>query len=267
MKKTKQFLLAAGLLLSFTVQGETLYVTDRILLGVHQLPSEISPVLVTIPSGTPVTVLERSDEFIRVKLADGTEGWVSGAYLKTEKPATAAVDALNAKIRQEQETNKKLSEELNKLEREIQVRRDELSNARTTIKELQDAMKEQGSAPAPSEAVAPSEESVAQIQALQEQIARLEAEKQTLAEQSNSESVVALEDLQSQNQALQVRIEAALANLKGETVPTPAELAAIRPRFPVWYWLLLIALLVAGFVGGFIWYDYMHRKKHGGFRI
>lgn len=267
MKTILRYFAAVTLLLSFAVQGETLYVTDRIMLGVHQQASELSPVLTTIPSGTAVTVMQRGDEFMRVKLTDGTEGWISSAYLKSEQPATVALDSMSAKLKAEQDANKKLSEDLAKLEREIQVRRDELSNARTSIKELQDAMKEQGSAPAPNEAVAPTEDSLAQIQALQDQIAQLEEDKKALAEQSNSESVVVLEDLQSQNQALQARIEAALANLKGETVPSAAELAAIRPSFPVWYWLLLVALLVAGFVGGFVWYDHLHRKKHGGFRI
>lgn len=267
MKKTKQLLLAAGLLLSFTVQSETLYVTDRILLGVHQQASETSPIVATVPSGAPLNVIQRGDDFMRVRLADGTEGWVSSAYLKAEKPATGELDVVKAQLQKEKEAGQKLAEDLAKLEREIQVRRDELSNARTTIKELQDAMKEQGAAPVQVDNTAPSAESLAQIEALEAQIARLEEDKKTLAEQSNNESVVALEDLQSQNQALQIRIEAALANLKGEQVPSAAELAAIRPSFPFWYWLLLIAILVGGFVGGFAWYDYMHRKKHGGFRI
>lgn len=267
MKTTLRYLTVASLLFAFAAQGETLYVTDRIILGLHQQASETSPVVATVPSGAPLEVIQRGDDFLRVRTADGTEGWVSSAYVKAEKPATVELDVVRAQLQKEKENSKKLAEDLAKVEREIQVRRDELSNARTSIKELQDAMKEQGAVPVSGESTVPSAETQAQIESLQAQIAKLEDEKRMLAEQSNNESVVALEDLQSQNQALQVRIEAALANLRGEQVPSAAELAAIRPSFPFWYWLLLIALLVGGFVGGFVWYDYLHRKKHGGFRL
>ncbi|MGD8785000.1 MAG: hypothetical protein PVG75_11210, partial [Thioalkalispiraceae bacterium] len=95
----------------------------------------------------------------------------------------------------------------------------------------------------------------------------LEKEKKELADQSGDDAVIQLEKLQKQNNAFQVRIEAALANLKGETVPTAEELAAIRPSFPIWYWVLLIAMLIIGAVAGIFWIDYQHRRKHGGFRL
>lgn len=269
MKSRKIGLLTALLFFnSVAAFAETLYVTDRILLGVHQEAAETSAVIATIPSGTGVSVLERSDDFIKIKLADGKEGWVSGGYLKKDKPAAAELDAVSAQLKKEQEANKKLNEDMDKVEREIQVRRDELSNAKTSIKELQKALKEQGTpTPATVTDTAPSKETEEQIKVLQEQIQKLTEEKAALAAQSTNDSVASLHELQNQNQQLQVRIEAALANLKGEKVPTTSELAAIRPSFPFWYWLLLIALFVGGVAAGIGWFDFHHRKRHGGFRI
>lgn len=261
----------ATLCTSVSLRAETLYVTDRILLGVHQDAAETSMVIATIPSGTSVNVLDRSDDFVKIRLTDGKEGWVSGGYLKKEKPAAAELDALNAQLKKEQENSQKLGDDLDKMEREVQVRRDELSNAKTTIKELQKALKDQGT-PTPASAAdsasaVPTKETEEQIKALQDQIQKLTDEKAALAAQSKNDSVVSLHELQNQNQQLQVRIEAALANLKGEKVPSAAELAAIRPSFPIWYWLLLIALFVGGVAAGVGWFDFHHRKRHGGFRI
>ena len=257
--------LSALFFCSTTVYAETLYVTDRILLGVHQEAAEASVVITTIPSGTAVDVLERSDDFIKIKLADGTQGWVSGGYLKPAKPAAAELDAAYAQLKQSQETAKKLNDELDKRERENQARRDELSNAQATIKELQKAVKEHGaSTPA---AAAPSKETEAKIAALQAQIKKLTDEKAELVVASKSNSVASLHDLQSQNQQLQARIEAAVASLHGDKVPTASELAAIRPSFPFWYWILLLAVFVGGIAAGIGWFDRMHRKRHGGFRI
>lgn len=251
---------------SHVLHAETNYVTDRILLGVHQQANETSPVIESITSGTAVTVLQRQDDFVKIKLASGKEGWVITNFLKKEKPATAELDIVSAKLQKELEASKKLTEELAKKEREIQVRRDEISNAKTTIKSLRKALEEAGNEPA-APVVTDNSVAEARIKQLEEKIAQLEKEKTDLADQSGDKAVIELEKLQNQNKEFQVRIEAALANLKGETVPSAAELAAIRPSFPFWYWLLLIAMLVIGVVVGIFWIDLQHRRKHGGFRL
>jgi len=244
--------------------AETLYVTDRILLGVHQQAVETSPVIETIPSGTAVTVIEKGDDFTQVQLADGKQGWVSSGYLKPQKPATAELDAAYAQLKQAQATVKKLNDELTKKERDSQVRQDEISNDKNTIKELQKKLKDQASA---KPSAAPSQEAQDQIKALQAQVKQLTDDKAALVKQSKSESTVSLVDLQKQNQQLQARIESALANLQGKQVPSASELASIRPSFPVWYWILLFAIFIGGIAAGFGWFDYHHRKRHGGFRV
>ena len=265
MKLHKIAVFSALFFFASAAVGETLYVTDRILLGVHQEAAEASVVIATIPSGTAVDVLERSDDFVKIKLADGKQGWVSGGYLKPEKPASAELDGAYAQLKQAQDTAKKLSEELDKRERENQARRDELSNAQATIKELKKAAKDHGTA-APA-AAPPSKETEEQIAALQAQIKKLTDEKAALVVASKSNSVASLHDLQSQNQELQARIEAAVASLHGKQVPTASELAAIRPSFPFWYWILLLAIFIGGIAAGIGWFDRLHRKRHGGFRV
>ena len=263
-------LLTAILLLvsSFAFSEETVYVTDRILLGVHQQPSENSPIITTIPSGTAMTLIQRQDSFAKVRLVDGKEGWVSESYVKTDKPATAELDIALAKLQKEQETSQKLAADLNKVEREVQVRRDELSNANTTIKDLQQKLKQGSNQPQAGEVDSDAlDKANATIEEMKRVIAQLETEKAAMANTTVESDTTDVQTIQKQNKNLQVRIEAALANLKGEQVPTPEELAAIRPHFPFWYWLLLIALLVIGITTGFALFDYRHRRKHGGFRI
>lgn len=250
------------------VLAETLYVTDRILLGVHQMPSEQSPVITSIASGASVTVLLRNENFLRVRTADGQEGWVSTKFLKKEQPASAELEALQAKLREEVATNQKLSTDFDRIERELQVHRDEASNAKTTIKELKDTLKKLSNA---DPAAANTEELLktkAELAALQDKLAKLEAAKAAATQPvSPTEPVNNLQKLDQENQMLRVRVESALANLKGEKIPTNAELAAIRPKFPIWYWLLLVLVLAIGTAIGIYAYDFYVRKRHGGFRI
>ena len=106
-------------------QAETLFVTDRILLGIHAEASEDSPLLDTVPSGTAVQVLETAGEFKRVRLPNGKSGWVSSGYLVAEKPASAQVDQLVSKQQKLEAELKSVNEKLKKTNREVQVRRDQ----------------------------------------------------------------------------------------------------------------------------------------------
>lgn len=259
------------LLLSTTCMAETLYVTDRILLGVHQAANEDSPIITTIPSGTAIEVLARSDDFIKVKLQSGEEGWMSSQYLKNKRPATAELDSVYVKLQKEQTTSKNLTKTLANKERELQLQRDELSNAKTTIKELNTKLKAKApanTAEADANTAKELEEAQKQVAALQEQIKELQNKKpEVVTAHSGTQAEQLLETSEKENLALRARIEAALANLEGLTVPTAEELAAVRPKFPLWYWLLLVAMIVVGVAGGIIYWDMRHRQRHGGFRL
>jgi len=258
-------------LLTPVVNAETLYVTDRILLGMHQEASEASPVFKTITSGTAAIVLQRNESFIKIKLADGTEGWVSKNYLKKEKTAATRLNAVNAKLEKERQTNKKLAEDMVKKNREVQLHRDTLANAKTTIKDLKKALKKSGKIQLPAENPEALTKANESIKLLEAKIAKLEEGKMEIVVQSvdagDDDSVSELEKLQNENQQFQARIQVALASLSGDAVPSAAELAAIRPSFPFWYWLLLLALLLVGMAAGVIAMDLLHRRKHGGFRL
>lgn len=232
------------------------------MLGVHQQANETSTVITSIPSGTAVTVLKRNDDFTNVQLANGTQGWVSTAYLKPNQPATAQLDTVNAQLKQAQSQVQKLNDEIKKHRRNNQALQDEVSNDKSTITELQKKLKQQ-QASLPS----PSKQAEDEIKSLQAQVKQLTSQKQTLVKETKTDSELSLHDLQNENQQLQARIEAAVANLKGEKVPSASELASIRPSFPLWYWILLFAIFIAGIAAGVGWIDYHHRKRHGGFRV
>ena len=263
MKKITFLLATLALIYTSNVTAvQTSYVTDRIMLGVHQQAAETSTVITTIPSGTAVSVLESNDNFVKIQLANGTQGWVSAAYLTSTKPSTAIVDGLNAKLKQAQTQIQNFQAEIKKRDRETQVREDEISNANSTIKELQGKLKKQlASLPSPSKQ---AEEEISKLKA---QVEQLTSQKQALVKETKSDSELSLRDLQGENQQLQARIQAAMANLKGQKVPTASQLASIQPSFPFWYWILLLAIFVGGVTAGFGWFDYHHRKRHGGFRV
>ena len=68
------------------VHAETLYVIETVVVNVNSAPDATGERVGTIKSGDSVEVIERQNDQIHVKLANGTEGWVRKSYLATEEP-------------------------------------------------------------------------------------------------------------------------------------------------------------------------------------
>ncbi len=255
--------------------AETLFVTDRIMLGIHAEASEDSPLIDSVPSGTAVEVLETAEAFKKIRLPNGKSGWASSGYLVAEKPVSTQIDQLVAKSKQ-QETElksvkaelKSTKEKLSKSNREIQVRRDQLSNARTTIEEL----KKKNSGAVPQVDTKMAEELAAanqEVENLKQKITQLEANQPAKISGSEADQDLAakLKQLEEENAALNGRIEMAQAHLTGKKIPLPEELALLDPPLPSWIWSVLALMVIIGVIIGVGWMDHRHRRRHGGFRL
>ena len=87
--------------------AETLFVTDRILLGIHTEASEESPLLDSVPSGTAVQVLETAEAFKKVRLPNGK---TFEPFQVTGIPAKVMDDLDTYKIKQFQIIQNKIDE-------------------------------------------------------------------------------------------------------------------------------------------------------------
>lgn len=74
-----------------TAFGETAYVTDNLRLGLHQAEDTSDRAFRTLESGQELEVLSRNRNYAKVRLPDGTLGYVKVAYLVDEKPAKLIV--------------------------------------------------------------------------------------------------------------------------------------------------------------------------------
>ena len=67
-------------------QAETVYVAERIRIGMRAEVVETSAVVKTIETGVPLEVVERSDRFVHVRDPQGTEGWLEARFLTPDPP-------------------------------------------------------------------------------------------------------------------------------------------------------------------------------------
>ena len=248
-----------------SAMAEKRYVTDRILLGIHIEADEASTLIKSIPSGTELEVLDTAEGFIEIKLEDGTEGWVSSGFVMEQAPATRKYDVLAHEYEKTTQTLDKLKIDLAKKERELEVRRDQLSNANTSIKEYK--KRKNGKVVADPEIEKKLIASLDEVEVLKNKISELEKKPELKLDIDQKQIFNELKEFKDQNDVMQKRIDVALAHLKGERIPTAEELASIRPKFPLWYWTLLVIILLLGVVAGYFIMDYRFRQRHGGFRI
>ncbi len=259
--------LTALLLCASSADAETLYVTDRILLGLHERPDASSQLVTSLPSGTSVEVVLKQDDFVQVKSEEGVTGWANAAFLMAKPPAQQLLNNLNQQHTQVAQERDKLRKELAQTEKALAEKEAELEKAQA-----------QAQAPAPVQEEAEPKAEAAEQDSEELEAARLELEtlraklEELQAAAQSAEEVTGpdpelITKLEQENKALRARIELALSNLTGEAAPAPEELAAIRPEFPLWYFAWIVVAAIVGFVIGALWLDYRQRSRLGGFRI
>ena len=87
-------------LLPIQLQAETVYITDSLLVGLHEEKSIDSAILKVIPTGTALEVIKRNGESVNVRDKDGVVGWIRNNYLINNNPdENVAMDSSAAQVR------------------------------------------------------------------------------------------------------------------------------------------------------------------------
>lgn len=122
--KTRSFLISFFLIttLSFSVQAETQYVSDHLVITVRTGQGQQYQIIKTLESGEHVKVLETTDTgYTRIETADGVDGWVRSQYLAPEPVASEKLAKAEAKLLKTNETLIALKEKYAVLVKEHKV--------------------------------------------------------------------------------------------------------------------------------------------------
>ncbi|MEK7222720.1 MAG: TIGR04211 family SH3 domain-containing protein [Pseudomonadota bacterium] len=72
-------------------QAETLYVAERMRIGLRAEATETGAVVKTVETGMPLEAIERVENFVHVRDPQGTTGWAESRYLTPDAPARLQV--------------------------------------------------------------------------------------------------------------------------------------------------------------------------------
>ena len=76
--------------------ADMLYVSDKLVLNVYAEAAQGSARVATIETGDAVEEVERADNMVHVRLADGRDGWVGANYLSSQSPAVVRLKQLES---------------------------------------------------------------------------------------------------------------------------------------------------------------------------
>jgi SH3 domain protein len=123
--------------------AETAYVTDILLLGLHEAEDTSDQPFRNLTSGAELEVLVRVRDYARVQTADGEQGWVKSAYLVADKPARlrvseveAALEIMRAELSRAQEAQQDAESHTEELGRNIQSRENSTEAVLDTLERL-----------------------------------------------------------------------------------------------------------------------------------
>lgn len=229
--------------------AETVYVTDRFEIGVHENTNIDSVILTVIPSGTPLTVIDRDGEFVEVNTPAGIKGWVDARYVVNEEPSVALL----------QERDEKLSEAV----RSLGAARAEVEVLRQRVSELQrDAATAAHHAPDMAKPISlKSNEDSAKLEEAQRALEQLANENQQLRGRITDLQAIQSASEKSLTASAEKAREESLANIMQG--PASAEMRFWTP----WQWLLFASIVLLAFAAGGYVVDWESRRRHGGFRI
>jgi SH3 domain protein len=96
--ETATALLFALLAVCSSSQAETMYVTDKLILGVYANSEGSGQQIRIVRSGAQLEVMERVGRYAKVLTEEGEEGWVKSQYLVSQAPAVLRVEDLEAQL-------------------------------------------------------------------------------------------------------------------------------------------------------------------------
>lgn len=212
---------------SAIVLAEVAYVTDEVTIGLHKEPTNESPIIKLVPSGTELNIIERENDLIHVEEPEGVRGWINTQNALNNKPGKTKINELEI-------TNKELHKKIETLEKKST----ELISQGELEKKLNSERLKVGE--------------------LQVELTNIKSRAGNI--QTSDKLLTDIEQLKNANKQLIDQLESAGINRKNS-------LGSIKPENESSSFSIFLIIFIFGIVSGLFILDYINRRRHGGFRI
>lgn len=174
------------LVASFGAQAaDVLYVDDKLYVTIRAGQGTGYKVLTTLESGARLEVLERGDDYIRVRDPKGNEGWTQMRYLTDQPIARDRLAVAEQKLVALEADKQRLKEQLSAIEKEKSDARKGRSQMEQEVQRLQTELSElQGIAAAPLKLSTENKAMRDRLGTLEDENRRLREENERLSDKA-----------------------------------------------------------------------------------
>ncbi len=123
-----------AVLIAGTSVAETVYVGDRLVVTLREIPEDAAPTIDTLKSDDALELLEEGDVYYRVRTVDGAEGYIKKQYLTRERPKSLIIADLERQLAQQKKVVADIKASLTGKEADIRQANDAL---KASVEELQ----------------------------------------------------------------------------------------------------------------------------------
>jgi len=245
-RRSTFFIFVLFIFLPLGLQAETVYITDSLLVGLHEEKSIDSAILKVLPSGTILEVIKRDNDLVNVRDPKGVTGWISNSYLMTNEPndnkytteniAQSRITELEAEL-QNIKLERAKTEQQNEQITDADLARLKTENEKLNQQILSDKLK--------------SGELQAKLSELKNQISQngnnnKNADEILLLAETNAQLEEQIKQLQTNNRTI---------------ISIPNEFERSNPL------IVIVITLFIGLIIGIFFMDWRARKRHGGLRF
>lgn len=135
----RQFIIGMSLVVALPGYSfaETVYVTDNLRIGLRPAPDNNAPPIGVVVSGMKLDVLKRSDDYVKVRSTDGTEGWIKEIHITNEVPVRLQLEQTTSQLQQFKKETEDKTTQLKTAQDSLQQLNSEVEGLRKTNDSLQ----------------------------------------------------------------------------------------------------------------------------------
>jgi len=213
---------------STAVYAEVVYVTDEVKIGLHKEPSNESPIIKLVPSGTKLNIIERENDLIHVEEPEGVRGWINSQNILNSKPGKTKIIEL--------ETVKK------ELERKIEALENEPKES-SSYGDLEQKLNAER----------------LKVGELQVELTNIKSKAGNV--DTNEKLLADIKHLKIANDQLIDQL-----NSSGVSVENINDKSKLNNGSSLKF-ISFSIIFIFGVIGGALIIDYLNRRRHGGFRV
>ena len=117
-------MITAGMLLllaGLPAMADTVYVRERLTTTIRADQAPDSAIVGKVQTGSGLDVLEQGETSVKVRTADGIEGWIAKTYITSDKPAAMRILAAETRLKAAQAENDRLTRQVKLLEGKLKA--------------------------------------------------------------------------------------------------------------------------------------------------